>query len=151
MRRIVGAYDLPDFPRFHVWDCMVVNMDSPTSRDEAVTVANEIDAQLLAVEFETLPFNVRRVFVVSSHGNSVKRGNHVAGCNQMLILLCGSVSIDLTRVGEEVTNIHLQEVGSSVLIQPGDFVTYELLDQNSQILVLADQTYADSFANRGRI
>lgn len=125
-------------------------MDSPTNRDEAVTVVNETDAQLLAVEFETMPFTVRRVFVVSSHGNSVKRGNHVAGCNQMLILLSGSVSIDLTRVGKDVSNIHLQEVGSSVLIQPGDFVTYELLDANSQVLVLADQTYAESFANRER-
>ena len=127
---------------------MVGVMNSPEHHDESISVIDEVNAQLLAVEFESLPFIVRRIFVVSSQGVSVGRGNHLAGCNQLLILLSGKVSLSLLRPDKKISNLHLNEVGNSALIQPDDFVTYELLDSQSRILVLADKSYAEAFANR---
>ncbi|MEI9906584.1 MAG: WxcM-like domain-containing protein [Actinomycetota bacterium] len=129
---------------------MVGNMNPPADRDKSIAVVNATDAQLLAVEFELLPFAVQRIFVVSSHSVSVNRGNHLAGCNQLLILLSGKVSLKLVRPDMKVTNFYLDAVGSSAFIGPEDFVTYELLNPDSEILVLADKSYADSFANRER-
>lgn len=129
---------------------MVNYMELPINGDGAVTVINEIDAQLLAVEFEKIPFTVRRVFVVSRRGDSLTRGNHRAGCNQMLILMAGRVSLTLKQVGRMDSLHSLDEEGSRVFIHPEDFVTYELLDSNSEILVLADQSYAESFEHGER-
>jgi hypothetical protein len=119
--------------------------------DASTTVVSEADARLIAIEFGDVPFEVKRIFTVTRAGAKVTRGNHFAGCNQKLVLLAGEVDVHLKKASGEVKDFHFTESGNSVLISPDDHVTYELLDENSQILVLADQSYEDSLESRNKL
>ncbi len=128
-------------------DCIVVAMVFPHF-DESATVVTEVDAQLVAVEFGEIAFVVKRIFTITRHGEMKTRGNHHAGGYQKLVLLSGAASLHLKKQDEEVQDFHLSSVGDAVSISPDDFVTYELLEDGAQILVLADQSYEESRAQR---
>lgn len=121
---------------------------TPPKIDDSTAVVRESDAELLAIEFSGLPFVVRRVFVVTRTGAMRSRGNHYAGGHQKLVLISGKVNVHLKKADSSLREYQLVEVGSSTLIEPDDFVTYELLEDDSQILVLADESYEDSKARR---
>jgi hypothetical protein len=125
-------------------------MDVMTSPriDTSTSFVKEADANLLAVEFSEVDFEVNRIFVVTREGDKRTRGNHVAGGFQKLVLLAGEVDVHLKKTSGEIEDFHFTEIGSSIEIEPTDYVTYELLEVGSQILVLANQSYAQAVKSR---
>jgi hypothetical protein len=116
--------------------------------DASTNTFQDANASLLAVEFGDIPFAVHRAFVVTREGEKVTRGNHFAGGFQKIILLTGEVDVHLKKEDGAIRDFHCVNVGDSILVEPDDYITYELLTSGSQILVLADQTYAQSLEAR---
>jgi len=121
---------------------------TPPRIDDSTSVVTQDDAELIAVELASLPFSVKRIFTVGRLGDMRTRGNHLAGCEQKLLLLSGRVDLHLRAGDGSVRDYHLSEAGSSVLIHAEDFVTYELLDADSRIIVLASETYEATESKR---
>ena len=111
-----------------------------TGEASLVQVDEAAAGRLVALELDSAPFPVRRIFVVTSDRAPVDRGGHEAGCRQLAILVTGRCRMELAN--DAVVRVHdLRTPGESLEIAPTDFVAYRLLDPGSTILVLADQPY----------
>lgn len=97
---------------------------------------------LTAVEFDDVPFVVRRSFVVHGADPVLPRGDHGVPCEEFVVLLSGSAVFRLVDEGAEVHETVLGEPGASLLLRPGAHVSYVLDGPASSILVLASEPYA---------
>lgn len=96
--------------------------------------------RLIAIEFGDLPFQPRRCFVVTAPGRQAERGGHEAECREVIVLLRGSVRMQLVH-GGDVTECRLTEPGSTALIDLHDRVDYQLESADAEILVLAEHPF----------
>ena len=107
----------------------------------AVTTHSDARGDLLAVELTRLPFDVRRVFIVHGPEHGAERGDHVVPCDQLMVLVRGSVEVtvgsDAAHAGTAVT---LDVPGMSVPLPAGHYVRYRLAAP-SCVMVLAEQSY----------
>jgi hypothetical protein len=101
----------------------------------------QVHDELIAVDFSILPWTPQRVFTVIASEDSQHRGNHLAGCNQFVTLICGNVSFYVTEEGKSEAVITLKNRGESIFITSTSYVKYTLHEKNSTILVLADRPY----------
>ncbi len=97
---------------------------------------------LLPVSLASVPFPVRRVFVVTESAGRPVRGNHIVPCRQLLILVSGSVSVTVGDPDSTGMVGRLETAGESILLEPGSFVRYTLLNERSTLLVLAEDEFA---------
>ena len=95
---------------------------------------------LLPIEFDDVPFNVRRVFVVRGVEGGRERGQHLADCEELIVLVAGRAVVQLSRDASAVRTITLTEPGQSLRIGRADYVSYRL-DESSEILVLASERF----------
>lgn len=102
----------------------------------------EIDfhAELLAVNFEHLPWLPQRVFTVTASADNQIRGNHITDCNEFVVLLTGKATFFLNKDGLE-SEIQLNSRGNKIYINKDTFVRYNLNTIGSTILVLSDRPY----------
>ena len=105
-----------------------------------VRVAQDDRGQLVAVEFDGLPFVPRRSFVVTSDTAPVTRGGHAADCREVIVLVVGRVELRTVGMGEPRSTV-LDSPGALVEVRPGDYIDYDLLEPGSTVLVLADRPY----------
>jgi hypothetical protein len=96
---------------------------------------------LLPIEFDEVPFPVRRVFVVNGTNGGHPRGDHVVPCDQLAVLLSGSARFRATAASGDRTAV-LCERGESFRLFPGEHVVYDLDGTAASILVLASEPYA---------
>jgi hypothetical protein len=101
----------------------------------------QVHDELIAIDFSILPWTPQRVFTVVASEDSQNRGNHLAGCNEFVTLICGNVSFYVTEEGKSEAVIMLKNPGESIFITSASFVRYTLHEKNSTILVLADRPY----------
>ena len=92
--------------------------------------------RLLPLELADVDFAVRRVFTVTGHASGSDRGDHVVTCAELLVLVSGSVSVEV-----DGTVTVLGEPGQGLRLERGHFVRYTLSDDRTTMLVLADQPY----------
>ena len=97
--------------------------------------------RLVPIDFGELPFAPNRVFVVVGPAGPAKRGGHDAGCRQCMVLVSGSAVLRLRSQRSGARTFELCEPGEMALIEPDDFVSYDLLDTGAIVLVLADEPY----------
>lgn len=115
-----------------------------TSSPEILTFALASDARgtLMPIEFASVPFTVRRLFVVTGPPGGATRGEHLVPCSQLLCLVAGDAFVSVGRDAKTLGNpIHLTQLGHGVLLHAGDYVRYSLTDATSSLLVLAEQPY----------
>lgn len=107
-------------------------------RSEGLRVPVHTDERgdLLAVELDEVPFDVRRLFVVTAVPAGMTRGGHRADCRELLVLVRGCAEILLN--GRTVV---LQTPGDALLVDPDDQLSYRLADESSALLVLADRPW----------
>lgn len=96
---------------------------------------------LTAVEFDDVPFLVRRAFVV--HGGDVRhpRGGHDVPCEEFVVLVSGSATFQVASAAGDERTVGLRVRGESLLLQPGEHVSYVLDGPTSAILVLASEPF----------
>ena len=97
---------------------------------------------LLAVEFADVPFEVKRAFVVRGVHARLSRGDHVVPCEQLVVLLEGSVLFDVGSAGE-TERVVLDKRGQRLRLTSGQTVSYVLDGPASAILVLASAAYQE--------
>ena len=94
---------------------------------------------LLPIEFNQVPFPVQRIFVVRGIPGGALRGNHLAQCEQLLVLIEGRVTLWFGESRDECTS--LDHGGQNVWIRSNTFISYQLYDERSSIVVLASEHY----------
>jgi hypothetical protein len=97
--------------------------------------------ELLVVEGDELDFPVRRLFTVVGREGGGPRGGHRATCTELLVLVCGSATVRLGRLGGTAEVHVLEKPGDSVTIASGDHVDYQLDGPRSVVAVLCDEPY----------
>lgn len=110
----------------------------------AVTAHADERGQLVAVELPQLSFEVRRVFVVAGPPTGSERGDHLIPCEQLMVLISGSVVVTL---GVDVDHLEapvlLDVPGASVRLPAGNYVRYRLAE-HAFVMVVAEQVYQSS-------
>ena len=106
----------------------MTSIDWPVFEDERGT--------LVPIEFDSVPFAVERAFFVRISG-ARRRGDHVTSCDELVVLVDGAVRLWAGSTDPLV----LDRVGSSFHILAGTFLTYEAVDDNATIMVLAAEKY----------
>jgi hypothetical protein len=96
---------------------------------------------LLPVEFDDVPFAVRRVFVVHGSDSGAPRGDHEVPCEELVVLLSGTACFRVAAPGEDVRERVLRHRGDALALRPGEHVVYHLDSETAAILVLAAEPY----------
>jgi mannose-6-phosphate isomerase-like protein (cupin superfamily) len=109
--------------------------------DRQFPVHRDDRGSLVAVEGGELDFDVARVFTVTGADGGGPRGGHRATCIELLVLVTGRAVVTLDSDDEPVSVHELTEPGSSVTIDRGSHVDYELDGSRSVIVVLCDEPY----------
>ncbi|MDC1026644.1 FdtA/QdtA family cupin domain-containing protein [Candidatus Thioglobus sp.] len=90
-----------------------------------------------------IPFEIKRVFNVSSPKNSI-RGKHAhRECTQLLVCNNGSVEV-VCDSGIEVCQYTLDKPSLGLLISPGIWAQQKYIEENTILTVLCNQTYSES-------
>ena len=101
-----------------------------------VPVHTDDRGALLAVDFDRVPFDVRRVFVVTDVPAGVPRGGHRADCRELVVLIRGRADVVVNGASHV-----LERAGDALAIEPDDQVSYTLGGVDHAILVLADRPW----------
>jgi len=95
---------------------------------------------LVPIELDHVGFDVRRVFAVAGPVAGSTRGEHVATCRELIVLVSGAVEVIL-GIGATERSLLLTDPGSTAEVHPGDYIRYRLRNGRSMIVVLADESY----------
>jgi len=95
---------------------------------------------LVPVELSDVGFDVRRVFTVTGPPQGSTRGDHLAGCRELIVLVTGEVEI-VTRTAGIEHSVVLTRPGASIQVDPHTYLRYVMRDDRTTILVLADEPY----------
>jgi WxcM-like, C-terminal len=114
---------------------------------EPVGLYDDDRGRLLAVEFNELPFVPRRAFVVVAPDHPVIRGGHDAACREVIVVVTGTASIHV-RDGSGASHDHRLAAGDRLLVDSDAWLSYELHDPSTTLLVLADAPYGDTHSRR---
>jgi len=95
---------------------------------------------LLPIEFNNLPFDPKRIFIVNKVPKGIVRGNHSHHkTKQLIICINGSVDVIL-HDGVDETSYHLNK-NETILIPELIWDSQRFLEDDSEILVLCSTTY----------
>ena len=98
---------------------------------------------LLPIEFDTLPFQPRRIFTIANVPAGCSRGGHghLVG-DQILTCVNGAVRVTVRFKGDE-HRIDLSPRTEALLIEAGVWARQDYLADDSVLLVLSNVNYAD--------
>jgi dTDP-4-dehydrorhamnose 3,5-epimerase-like enzyme len=105
---------------------------------------------LHAIDFDALPFTVRRVFMITDVPPGTKRGGHRHRSGaQVLVCISGRIEVELRRGGEHTT-VTLTPDAGGLCIPAGIWAAQRYLEDGSALVVVASDpfdpaTYEASF------
>jgi hypothetical protein len=99
---------------------------------------------LLPIEFETLPFQPKRVFTIANVPAGQSRGGHghVAG-DQVLACVSGAVLVTVRFEGRE-HQIQLSASTNALVVESGVWARQDYLVANTVLLVLSSTNYEEA-------
>ena len=96
---------------------------------------------LLPLDFPSLPFEPRRVFVVQDVPPGTVRGKHAHHrSRQLLIRLAGRIEVEMRFAGGTARTL-LLDSQSGLLLEAGVWAAQTYLDPGSSLLVLASEPF----------
>lgn len=92
-----------------------------------------------------VPFDIRRVFTVTAGKRDI-RGDHAhKQCTQLVVCVAGEILVSCDD-GAVVTQYHLTDMGTGLLIPPGIWAKEEYVRGESVLMVFCDREYeADDY------
>ena len=109
-------------------------------REIPLSIHSEENGSVVVFEEGTVPFAIRRTFVVSADLGQI-RGDHAHKlCSQVLVVLRGQVLVS-TNNGWHSQKFLLTELAQGLLVPPLVWATQDYLAKDSILLVACDQTY----------
>jgi hypothetical protein len=101
----------------------------------------EVRGRLLEVDFDALPFTVRRVFVITEVPAGTKRGGHRhRSGEQVLVCISGRVEVEL-RAGAAGTTVTLTPDSDGLCVPAGIWAAQRYVDPGSALVVLASDPF----------
>jgi dTDP-4-dehydrorhamnose 3,5-epimerase-like enzyme len=112
----------------------------------AANVQADSRGRLVAVDFNDVPFAVRRAFVITNVPAGTLRGGHShRRGRQALFCLNGCVEVELRR-GEATATVALRPDGIGLEVEAGLWSSQLYVEPGSELLVLASEPYdADNY------
>lgn len=117
--------------------------------------------KLGVIEFNSLPFEPKRLYWLSEVPQGIQRGHHAhKQLTQLMCVSAGSVDVDIYE-GQAMTSFHLDSNSPALLIKPGLWRELRNFQEGTTVLVLCDaeykeedyirdfQVYLDWFSNHG--
>jgi hypothetical protein len=100
-------------------------------------------AELIAFEqFPNSPFPWERVFFMTFGPGSV-RGGHANSCHELLIAVCGAISVEVDN-GINSAEVCLDRRDKSLWVKPGVLVRLRSLVPGTIVLALASASYSET-------
>lgn len=133
---------------------LVGSLTEPVTRPKLepglIELTTAVDARgaLAAIEFDSLPFIVRRVFTVYQVPEQQQRGGHAHRvCDQLLIAVSGHVRVTISSGGfQQPAALHLRDPSLAVYVPAMCWATQMFLSRDAVLLVLASEPYdADDY------
>ncbi len=108
-----------------------------------LSIHSEDNGSVVVFEEGTVPFPVRRTFVVTADMNQI-RGDHAHRvCNQLLVVLKGKVLVSVDD-GTFAQELLLTELAKGLLIPPMVWATQKYVSADAILLVACDQLYDET-------
>ncbi|GJE31218.1 TDP-4-oxo-6-deoxy-alpha-D-glucose-3, 4-oxoisomerase [Methylobacterium oxalidis] len=99
---------------------------------------------LVALEpHENLPFAPRRVFFMAVEKPGTIRGGHANSCDEFLVVLKGSVLVEVDNGGERA-GIRLERYDQGLWIRAGILIHLREFEAGTILLVCASELYEDT-------
>lgn len=103
--------------------------------------ASDSRGVLYPFEFDALPFQPRRCFVVTEVPAGSVRGRHAhRTCTQLLICLIGRVDVTIKHGGQSAV-VTLLPGAAGLLIEPETFSEQTYLTDDATLMVFADESF----------
>ncbi len=115
----------------------------PASQEVPLSIHIDANGSVVVFEEGTVPFPIRRTFVVTADVGQI-RGNHAhRACSQLVVVLSGEVlvSVDDGNVSQEFL---LSEMAQGLLIPPMTWATQKYISEDSILLVVCDLLFDES-------
>lgn len=105
---------------------------------------SDLGTSLGVVDFSQIPFSPRRIYWISGMTVEEPRGFHAhRKLNQVLVVQQGRVKLDLYR-GAQKSSFNMSSNENHIYIPAGSWREIRAIEENSTILVVADQVYDES-------
>jgi hypothetical protein len=91
----------------------------------------------------SIPFPLKRCFVISNVPKSQARGGHPVGCDELLVMLTGACRLTF-QSGDKSTrtsSMTLSKRTQGVLVRKGTWLQLDRFSDEALLLVCASQTY----------
>lgn len=112
-------------------------------REFEVDVHSSTVGKLGVIEFDSLPFEPKRLYWLSEVPEGSERGHHAhKQLTQLICVTSGSVDLDIYE-GQEVTSFHLDSESSGLLLKPGLWRELRNFLEGTTVLVLCDAQYLE--------
>lgn len=93
--------------------------------------------------FESLPFALERVFLITVDTSSAVRGGHANSCDEYILAVSGSVQVEVDN-GRERAAPRLRAGGPALWVRPGVLITLRAFEPGTALLVCASARYEDT-------
>lgn len=122
----------------------MTNLKSSTFKSiKVLYFPNNIDerGELVVMENDFVPFNISRVFTVSSVKRGSIRGKHAhKKCTQLMVCISGSVDVICRDVKNQI-KYRLDKPNMGLLVPPGIFAEQKYNNDTSTLMVMCDMPY----------
>lgn len=88
----------------------------------------------------SLPFELKRCFVISQVPNGKVRGEHTVSCKQYLAALMGNCRLTVRTAGREVS-MRLSPQTDGIIVPKGTWLRLDRFSSDAILLVCASQVY----------
>jgi len=120
-----------------------------SSREIPLSIHNEANGSMVIFEEGTVPFPVRRTFVVFAEAGQLRGGHAHRTCTQMLVVLQGIVDVTLDD-GQQATSSLLSRLSHGLVIPPMTWADQKYLTDDATLLVACDQLFDEDDYIRDR-
>jgi len=119
------------------------------SREIPLRIHTEENGSVAIFEEGTVPFPVRRAFVVFAGAGQLRGAHAHRACTQMLVVLQGEVNVSMDD-GLEATSHSLSRLSHGLVIPPMTWASQRYLTEDSTLLVICDQLFDEGDYIRDR-
>lgn len=138
--QFIRSSENPRYQYNTVFDCSLI---------EFSTVKNRAGNIIPVQAFETIPFDIERVFYIYDIPSGEKRGMHAhKHCDEILVAACGSFKVELDD-GTNKKTVLLNNPMYGLHIPPGVWATEKEYSSGAVCLALASEKYkAEDYINK---
>lgn len=94
-------------------------------------------------QFDSLPFRLERVFLISVDKSGTVRGGHANSCDEYIVALTGSVLVELDN-GHARCTVRVRPGGQALWVRPGVLIILRDFEPETRLLVCASARYEDT-------